>query len=137
MGVALGGGANNSARTVASVVGSTIRLGDTGAKIGHSGGLATLPTLLQLEIAIAQPSGHSRPFALRILSLLFELGGDLFGPCHPLALNGRDGLGVVSFDLGRLLEHDRVVPFPLGVGHRAALPDGEQAQGQNDRDEGA
>jgi hypothetical protein len=66
LGVALGGGANNSARTFCSVVGFTIRLAGGGGSTGHMPGFATLPTLAQLESPSAQISSNALAFRLCI-----------------------------------------------------------------------
>jgi hypothetical protein len=106
--VALGGGSNNSARTLCSVCGACIRLAGAGGSFGHSG-LTALPLPAQAQSTSAQVIGNAIRNGLRILlsSLVFD--GDLIGQVGFL------GLGLARL-LARLRCCGRTLSLVLG-GH--------------------
>lgn len=128
MSVTGGSGTNNSARTVCSVVGGTIRLAGGGGKVGHSG-LTACPAVLQPESARAQAISDSRAFRFSICLLLLVLGGDRLGPLDPLAFDRDHGEGVVALLLCNCLGCLCEVPGALRLSHCPALPDGQHCQG--------
>ncbi|MBO3002240.1 hypothetical protein J5H43_01765 [Stenotrophomonas maltophilia] len=129
MSVTGGSGTNNSARTVCSVVGGTIRLAGGGGKVGHSG-FTACPAVLQPESARAQAISDSRAFRFSICLLLLVLGGHCLGPLDPLALDRDHGDGVVALLLCNCLGRLGVVPSALGLSHCPALPHGDACQEQ-------
>ncbi|WP_414613973.1 hypothetical protein [Stenotrophomonas muris] len=123
MGVTGGSGTNNSARTVCSVVGGTIRLAGGGGKVGHSG-LTACPALLQAEVASTQAISDSRAFRFSIFLLLLVLGCHCLGTLDPLALDRDHGDGVVALLLSYLLGRLGVVSGALCMSYCPALPHG-------------
>lgn len=129
MGVTGGCGTNNSARTVCSVVGGTIRLAGAGGKVGHSG-LTACPALLQAEIASTQAISDSRAFRFSICLLLLVLGCYCLGTLDPLPLDRDHGDGVVALLLCDCLGRLGVVSGALCLSYRPALPHGNACQEQ-------
>ncbi|MGV4799107.1 hypothetical protein ACSMEB_08430 [Stenotrophomonas maltophilia] len=121
MSVTGGSGTNNSARTVCSVVGGTIRLAGGGGKVGHSV-LTACPAVLQPESARPQAISDSRALRFSICLLLLVLGGHCLGPLDPLALNRDHRKGVVALLLCDCLGRLCVVPSAFCLSHCPALP---------------
>lgn len=74
MGVGVGAGSNNSARTFCSVVGGCIRLAGTGCNTGHTGGRTT-PRGAQAHTLSAQISSKLACIGFSIGLVLFVLIG--------------------------------------------------------------
>jgi len=123
LGVTGGCGTNNSARTVCSVVGGTIKLAGGGGKVGHSG-LTACPALLQAEAASTQAISDSRAFRFSICLLLLVLDCHCLSPLDPLALYSDHGDGVVALLLCACLGRLGVVSGALCLGYCPALPHG-------------
>ncbi|MBH1853033.1 hypothetical protein I5V61_12235 [Stenotrophomonas maltophilia] len=141
MGVALGGGANSSARTLNSVVGSTIKLAGGSGGCGQlGGGDGRLPTLVQALVASAKISDKAIRGFLCIVLFLFICGSQMIGclsacafRCKHVIRLGQCRHGGITLIASFVSGSGGDVGSPVRLGNRTPLPDGQDAQAKQQR----
>ncbi|MCU1068743.1 hypothetical protein, partial [Stenotrophomonas maltophilia] len=130
------GGANSSARTFNSVVGSTIRLAAGSGGLGQlCGGDGRLPTLVQALVASAKISDETiRGFLCIVLFLLIS-GSQVIGCLSASALCCKHTICIgqcrrsgITLIAGFVPGSQGDVGSPVSLGNRTPLPDNQDAQ---------
>ncbi|HFK2947333.1 TPA: hypothetical protein ACGY8F_002291 [Stenotrophomonas maltophilia] len=134
--VALGCGANSSARTLNSVVGSTIRLAGSSGGCGQlGGGDGRLPALVQALVASAKISDEAIRRFLCIVLFLLKFGSKVIGclsactfRCKHVIHAGQCRLGGITLIASFVSGSRGDVGSPVRLGNRTPLPDDQDAQ---------